>query len=225
MTDTFESTLEAFTKRVLADPLPPRPLNYLLLVGQTADNERSVLGRAARYLHEHGGGEFGNPRLLIVDAPPGFGFPGFPRWEVGLRRRDVPPENIVRISYPDPARGVNTNTEMRAFFDYLRHVAASSGAMRIGGVAAPFHEPRAFANFVSVMLKSGVNGGTLDVFALPGDPLPLDEVVTHSQGTTRGTRADLVRAEAERIRVYAEIGDLLPIPEVMAYMDARDARN
>jgi hypothetical protein len=225
MTDTFESTLGAFTRRVLSDLPPARPFDYLLLVGQTADNERSVLNRAARYSRDNRGGQWMNPHLLIVDGPTGFGFPGFPRWEANLRQQGVNPENIVRVSYSNPERGINTNTEMQAFLDYLLREVAPDGAMRLGIIAAPFHQPRAFVNFVSVALMSGTDSRMIDAFSVPGDPLPMDEVVAHSQGITRGMRADLVRTEAERIRAYTAKGDLLPIPEIIAYMDERDARN
>ena len=61
----------------------------------------------------------------------------------------------------------------------------------------------------------------LKLYSRPGRAQPWDEVVTHSQGTLHGTRAELIAAEQERIEKYIAQGDLAPRDAVLAYLRRR----
>lgn len=60
------------------------------------------------------------------------------------------------------------------------------------------------------------------MYSVPGEPQPWDEVVTHSQGKLRGTRAELIGAEHQRIDQYTAQGDLLPRATVLEYLRTRE---
>ena len=63
---------------------------------------------------------------------------------------------------------------------------------------------------------------SLKLYSHPGAPQPWDEVVTHSQGKLRGTRAELIAEEQMRIERYTAQGDLLPRESILAYLRTRD---
>ena len=64
----------------------------------------------------------------------------------------------------------------------------------------------------------------LKLYSVPGAPQPWDEIVTHSQGKLRGTRAELIAAEQKRIEKYTTQGDLAPRAAILKYLRARDDR-
>jgi hypothetical protein len=62
---------------------------------------------------------------------------------------------------------------------------------------------------------------SLKLYSVPGAPQPWDEVVTHSQGTLQGTRAELIAEEQKRIDRYTAQGDLLPRESILEYLRTR----
>ena len=62
----------------------------------------------------------------------------------------------------------------------------------------------------------------LKLYSVPGRAQSWDEVVTHSQGTLTGTRAQLIAQEQQRIRTYTAQGDLAPRATVLEYLRSRD---
>jgi hypothetical protein len=195
--------------RLFCDVRPPEPLDGAYLYGETADNEDSVLHAAPRLLREGVA-----RRILLLATPPLAGHPGFAAWEAKLRALGVPAAAIEPVPHDGP--GINTLTEAEAV---VRH-ARRAGHRAIAIVAAPFHQARAFITAVSVALREHP---ALGLYSLPGEPLPWDATVTHSQGVLTGTRASLVAGEIERLARYRAKGDLAAPEAVAAYLRRRDA--
>lgn len=63
---------------------------------------------------------------------------------------------------------------------------------------------------------------SLKVYSYPGAPQPWDEVVTHSQGRLRGTRAELIAEEQKRIEKYTAQDELAPRAKILEYLRTRD---
>lgn len=101
----------------------------------------------------------------------------------------------------------------------LVRFAKARGYERLVVVSAPFHQERAFMTVVSVALREYPS---LKVYSYPGEPQPWDEVVTHSQGKLRGTRAEMVAQEHKRIETYTAQGDLAPRANILKYLSSRD---
>ena len=95
----------------------------------------------------------------------------------------------------------------------------SSLLRRLIVVSSPFHQERAFITMVTAALRQYPS---LKLYSVPGAPQPWDEVVTHSQGTLQGTRAELIAEEQKRIEKYIAQGDLLPCEIILEYLRKRD---
>lgn len=61
----------------------------------------------------------------------------------------------------------------------------------------------------------------LRIYSLPGLALPWHETVTHSQGRSKGSRAEFIAGELERIHRYHKKGDLASVEEVLDYLNKR----
>jgi len=97
--------------------------------------------------------------------------------------------------------------------------ARAQGYRRLIVVSSPFHQERAFMTMVTVALREYP---ALKLYSIPGAPQRWDEVVTHSQGKLRGTRAELIAEEQKRIEKYTAQGDLAPRQMVLDYLRRRD---
>ena len=97
--------------------------------------------------------------------------------------------------------------------------AQAQGYQRLLVVSAPLHQERAFMAMVTAALREYPS---LKLYSHPGAPQPWDEVVTHSQGKLRGTRAELIAEEQMRVERYTAQGDLLPRESILAYLRMRD---
>ena len=62
----------------------------------------------------------------------------------------------------------------------------------------------------------------LKIYSCPGAAQRWDEVVTHSQGTLRATRARLIAEEHRRIETYTAQGDLAERADILEYLRRRD---
>lgn len=170
----------------------PRSMTYLF--GQTTDNQESVFCTATE-LRKMGT----ICRVGVSRGDMGHGYPGFDAWHSVLQLLGFSDADIVPI---DVVGGLNTLTEAQALVRYLR----AEGINHVCITAAPFHQTRAFVTMVSVAVREYP---TLYIYNKPGQAGDWNTKVRHSQGTTIGTRAELIGEERKRIARYQREGDLL----------------
>lgn len=200
--------LELIT-RVFTDNLLDRSLDSLYLFGQTSDNEQSVLVAAGRFKSERD-----KTMVSIIDTAPISGYPGFDAWSGKLQDLGISEENIIGIPVGELS-SLNTLIEAESLVRFAR----ARGYFSLGITAAPFHQLRAFITTVSVAMREFPQ---LKLFSYPGVALPWNEEVAHSQGIEKGTRAEILTAEFERVFKYQNKGDILPFGEILNYLKHRD---
>ena len=194
--------------RTLCDHKPKMPPQGAYLYCQTADNQQSVF-RTAHHLI----GSSHTSRILILKAKAKFGYPGFAEWEYQLAQHGVYSEQLEGISY-DVESGLNTLIESQSLIRYLKLKNYSS----IFIVAAPFQQLRAFMTAVTVAIKDYPE---LLIYSYPGEAMPWQDKVHHSQGNLIATRQQLIKKELERIKRYQKKGDLASFGQVLGYLEKR----
>ena len=194
--------------RVLCDVLPPRA-DAAYLFAETEPNQESVFAAGRQLLDE---GRTG--KLLISDCGPKSGYVGATAYRQAMSRHGIPPEAIEEVPM-EPTEILHTGIEAEAI---VRH-AQTKGYEKLIVVSIPLHQERAFINVASVALQKYPS---LKLYSLPGRAQPWDEVVIHSQGVQKATRAEWIAAEQERIDRYTAQGDLLPRQRVLEYLRTRD---
>ncbi len=195
--------------RALSD-VPAPVAAPLFLFGQTADNEASVLDRAAHCVRDGRASE-----VWFIDSAPLSGYPGAVAWRKALQTRGLTLAQCQPLPI-EPTPLLHTRLEAEAAIawalrQHCRHLTVCATAL---------HQPRALATAISVALAQYP---ALRLYSLPGYPLAWDAAAAHSQGTLYGTRADLIAGELERLDRYQTKGDLATVAEVMAYLRRRDA--
>ena len=153
-------------------------------------------------------------RILISDCTPKSGYLGAAAYRAAMVEAGIPAGVIEEVPM-EPTEILHTAIEA----DRTVQFAQAQGYERLLVVAAPFHQERAFISVVTAVLR---DYPSLKVYSHPGEPQPWDQVVTHSQGTLRGTRAELIAEELKRIDTYTAQGDLLPRSAVLSYLRTRD---
>lgn len=146
------------------------------------------------------------------------GSPGYEKWKDKLERF----VGFGRVKYIglDDLRRVNTLSESMALIRFANENQMDSFYL----VAPPFHMLRAFMTAVSVAISYGVK---INLFAYPGVPQDLNQIVAHSQGEVRKSRRDIFETEElPRIKTYStdkKISPILlaPAPVIMEYMKKR----
>jgi len=195
--------------RIFADVRPAGIADAAYLFAETESNQESVFV-AARDLLERNRVR----RLLIAGCTPKSGYLGAAACRAAMVESGIPTEVIYDVPM-EPAEILHTQIESDATVRF----AKAQGYERLFVVAAPFHQERAFMSMVTAVLR---DYPSLKVYSHPGGPQPWDEVVTHSQGTLRGTRAELITEELRRIETYTTRGHLLPRAAVIDYLRIRD---
>lgn len=197
---------------VLNDPPPPwKNVAGAYIFGQTSDNEISVLTRAKEI-------ERSMPldkRIFLCDGETDHGYPGFETWHRALLEQGVSLDRVGRVVTPHD-QNINTLSEAESLIRLARHMKWQGIVI----IAPPFHQLRAFMTTVSVASRAYPE---LSIYNQVGMPLDWSENVRHSQGTTTGTRREILRGEFDRIEKYQEKGDLLSPDEVLLYLNKRDA--
>jgi hypothetical protein len=194
--------------RVLCDALPERA-EAAYLLAETEPNQESVFHAGRRLLHE---GRV--DKLLISDCVPKSGYIGAAAYRRAMRDGGIAEASIEEVLM-EPTPILHTLIEAQTV---VRH-ARSRGYRKLIVISAPFHQERAFITVVSEVIRQCPS---LKVYSCPGRPLPWDEVVTHSQGVERKTRAEWIAAEQQRIEMYTAKGDLRPYTDIIAYLRTRD---
>ncbi len=195
--------------RIMCDVRPRDRVDGAYLFGQTVDNQKSVFLAAQRIIKD----SLSN-KILIIDTEAMSGFPGFGVWENKLRECGISRNQINSVTAAETPI-LNTLIEAEAMVRFAKSCAFE--ALYI--VAAPFHQPRAFITSVSVVLREYPE---LQVYSFPGETLPWEEKVAHSQGLVKGSRRSLINEEMVRIKKYQETGDLVSFQEVINYLNRRD---
>jgi len=196
--------------RILCDIQPPGPTDGVFLFAQTADNQVSVF-ESARRLLEQGL----TAKILFSQTGARSGYPGYAAWKEQLLARQIKESQIQGVPI-GPTASLNTLVEAEALVRFVKQQAFGS----LFVAAAPFHQMRAFMTAVTAANRDYPR---LRLYSHPGAVLPWAQTVSHSQGTTRGARSELLQAELERIEKYQKKGDLASFNEVLTYLNRRDA--
>jgi hypothetical protein len=195
--------------RILADIRPAGIAEGAYLFAQTESNQESVF-RAGRRLLDQGY----TAKLLISDCGPKSGYAGAAACRRAMLESGIPGQTIEEVPM-EPTEILHTLIESQNVVRF----AKTRSYKRLIVVSAPFHQERAFMTVVTVVLREYP---CLKVYSYPGEPQPWDELVTHSQGKLRGTRAEMIARERQRIETYTVQGDLAPRASILKYLRNRD---
>jgi hypothetical protein len=195
--------------RIFADVPPAGTAEAAYLYAETEPNQKSVFA-AGRELIERGQVR----RLLISDCLPKSGYIGAAAYRAAMIAGGIP--NAVIDEVPmEPTEILHTGIEA----DSVVGFAKARRYERLLVVSVPFHQERAFMSVVTAALREYPS---LKVYSHPGASQRWDEIVTHSQGKLRGTRAELIAEEQKRIETYTAQGFLLPRSAILNYLRTRD---
>ena len=196
--------------RILYDTLPGERADAAYLFAQTEPNQESVFATARDLLERDAVG-----KLLISDCDPKCGYIGAPAYRQAMVEFGIAAEAIEAVPM-EPTEILHTLIEARAVVSFAKARRYRSLVV----VSAPFHQERAFMTAVTVALR---DHSALKLYSRPGRAQRWDEVVTHSQGILKGTRAELIAAEQQRIDTYTAQGDLASRDQVLKYFRTRDS--
>lgn len=202
--DGLSDVLEVWT-RILCDTMPTHG-NIIYVFGQTQDNQQAVLAQAAAVWRENQ-----QAVVIIDDGTTDHGYPGYDLWSAILLKHGVLPASIRPLRIEGD---LNTLTESRALIAY----AGQAGSPDIVIVCPPFHQIRACITAVSVAVRSPYQ---INLYNSPSEPGSWHEIVQHSQGILKNSRAGLLKDEMDRMEKYYQKGDLVSLSEVKRYLDAR----
>lgn len=198
--------------RVLCDIRPVDVADGAYLFAQTKDNEDSVLSAAKKILDDSLA-----RRIMLLDTSPSDGYRGFQVWKHHLVGAGIKEETIAGVKIGNSAEH-NTLTESKAVIRF----AKNNNYKTIIVSAASFHQVRAFMTAVKVALEEYPD---LRIYSLPGETLPWNEKVAHSQGALTARRCKFNESELMRIEKYYRKGDLCSFETVIEYLDRRDGMN
>ena len=204
----MNDTIELLT-RILCDLRPKNPTNGAYLYCQTRGNQQSIF-QAARFLLNNSL----TSKILILNTKPRSGYPGFTEWKQQLQQLGLSVEQIEGVKNNETSM-LNTLIESEALIRF----AKQHGYRSLFIVAPPFQQLRAFMTAVTVTLREYPE---LLIYSYPGEAMPWQEEVVHSQGTLKAKRRDLIQEELERIEKYQGKGDLALFKQVLSYLKKRE---
>ena len=198
--------------RILCDYRDPsrEPYKMAFVYSNTPDNEDSSFLRAIE-LANAGTVE----SLGTSEGERGRGYEGFDHSVERLKMLGL--KNEIPIVKFDVDGYANTGSEAQKLAEYARSIDGGDIAI----IAPPFHMVRVFMTTITAFKRNGVS---VRVYAVPGVPLPWLQEATHSQGLIRKKRAELLKAELQRLERYRtpEFGGMLSAKEVIEYLNWRD---
>ena len=203
--------IEELIVRTLCDTLPARPADALFLFGQTPDNEQAVFAVAQEAVQRGL-----TDKVMCLGTQAMSGYPGYASWKAQFAARGIGEEVLEPVA-PVPAGTQMLHTFIEAQ-SAIRHARQHKYSTLVV-TAAAFQQPRAFMTAVTLALREYPG---LYIYSLPGQPLPWQQEVTHSQWEVTGTRAGLIAGEMSRIKQYYAKGDLASVGEVLDYLNRRD---
>ncbi len=197
--------------RVLCDIRPREAADAAYLYAQTRDNEESVLSAAQNVLEKSLA-----RKIIVLDNPSNESYAGFLVWKGKLVESGIEENKIIGVKLCTDNH--NTLTEAKTIVRF----AKQHNYQRMIVSAAPFHQIRAFMTSVRVALAEYPK---LKIYSVPGNALPWNEDVIHSQGRLAAKRSELIEAEFSRIDKYSKKGDLISFDKIINYLDQRDQPN
>jgi len=207
MATSMHQTIELLM-RLFSDPPPSQPADFAFMFGQTVDNQHSVLQRACELLNEGRVKKVG-----FMQAPPLSGYPGFAAWQQILSAQGIKPDQMEGVPFSNTDI-IHTGIEAEAMVHHVRQ----KDYQCVYVLSAPFQQLRAFMNAVTLAVQ---HYPELQLYSMPGLPLPWQEEVMHSQGKVSGTRIALIGSELERIATYMAKGDLGSVELALDYLNRR----
>lgn len=216
MENPYETPIDLYVlmHRILSDPLPGEA-DVIYCFSETSDNQRSVLKKAAELCATGRA-----PLIAVADGCTTCGYPGYDTWRDELLRvHGVYGGSVVPIEHKDRSQ-INTYSEFEEFLTVAQEKTWRSVII----VAPPLHLVRALITAVSVTLKKP-HKTPIAVYAQCGIAESWHTTVFHSQGTTVGTRRELLSGELWRLGKYFTKGDLLSPNAILRYLDWRDGVN
>ncbi|TSC81986.1 MAG: hypothetical protein G01um101419_694 [Parcubacteria group bacterium Gr01-1014_19] len=216
MDKTSEGKLLELVTRISSDPFPIKDL-VLYLVGQTADNQWSVIGRAEELYARHWGCL---PKICLAESqfpPEKRKYPNFAvDWKNIMTRRGLRVDSFTTFRFPEgPVE--HTGTEMMGLVAHAKEQSWEDVVL----IATPWHQLRSFLSAVAATKKIGY---PLRLWSCPGNALSWTEQSVHSQGVQTGSRADFIHAELDKVKAYSARGDISTIEEGIEYLNWRDAQ-
>ena len=200
--------LLAVSERVMRDVLPGGKADIAYCFGEMPENTPPVLKKAASLYQNKI-----VPRIVVSEQH-GYGNPPTSAlWSEALQKLGVPAGDIIPI-IADVLEDPNTYSESQC----LARNAVRSGWQRICIIAEPFHQLRAYLTLASHFMDIGIDH-KVRIFNATPDATNWMETVSHSNGRTVATRANMIFIELERIGRYGNIRRPL---ELLAALDARD---
>lgn len=203
--------MEELIIRTLCDTLPTTTADALFLFGQTADNQEAIFSKSVELLQGKRAA-----KILFLGTEAMSGYPGFEEWRQKLLALGVAENKIEPVPpYPADTDILHTFIEATSVARYAKQKGYKTMLM----MAAPFQQPRAFMAAVTATTREYPE---LRLYSVPGNPMPWQEEVVHSQGKVKDTRAGLIAGELERIEKYNTKGDLASVAELLEYLNRRD---
>lgn len=136
-----------------------------------------------------------------------------------LQEAGVLPESCEGVPYLYPHDHINTYFEAHSFAHFYARMDPKIKPKAVGVIGQPYHLMRGHLSLVSCLTtKEGLGPKDVQVYPLAA---PLDSwsaLVTHSQGTTKGTKWDILKGETERIERYQAKGDLIPLSQALTWL-------
>lgn len=197
--------LHLFTTVAMYDVTPCHKVEMVYVFSETDDNRPSVVS-AVHDMHADG-----IKRIGVPDNLKNPGYSGFLQWGTALMKTGIGASDLFAIEVPG---NLNTFSEAQAMVRYaFSHAIAS-----VSVVAPPFHQSRAFLSAISVAVREYPE---LKIYSRPG--VAMDwwcEGISHSQGVLKGTRAEFVSSERERIAKYQKDGNYYPGGDLVSFQQA-----
>ncbi|MDP1719258.1 MAG: hypothetical protein Q8L24_02430 [bacterium] len=230
MEKTSEGKLLELTVRIFSDGMQKRVMSELAstpdepqpfvmyLVGQTAENENSVL-EPCRQIAEVRADVGLDTVICLAESQ----FPPekrkYPNFAVDWKEKLGGEESGMEFStfrFPEgPVE--HTGTEMIGLVAHAEEQNWSDVLL----IASPWHQLRSFLSAVSAAKKQG---SKVRFWNLPGLPLLWTEQSVHSQGVQTGKRVDFIHAELAKVLAYSARGDIATVDEGIEYLNWRDAQ-
>lgn len=207
LTDEETFRIISFFARLYSDSLPKQGADIIYLVGQTRDNQQSVMVRGLHLFHRGI-----SPRVGILELEPGFGYPGHVEWEKDLRGMGFSERTIL---IPRPEKHPNTLNETRSLVQYAKREKFETIIL-----VMPAYHIRAFVFTLTARKEIYPE---LRVYVQIGEGLPWDEKVIHSQGLVRDIRIGLLLRDLTLIEEGPARGENISWEETLAYLEQRGA--
>jgi hypothetical protein len=178
-------------------------LDALYLFGQTVDNQASEFQRALEFVSRVGA-------MVVPDGPAECGYPGGEAFAAEVA--SFFPGEVVRMPLVG-SRITNTYSEAQG----LLQLSLQRGWRDVGALSFPSHLYRGFRTIASVAIREDPER-KVRFWSIAGVPLRWDEVIVHSQGVQRKTRAALILDELDKIESYP---GQAPAHRILDWMDQR----